>query len=154
MSWIGSIWLIFSVLWGLGALQALGLSGSIASAIGRTILPAFILIGVGRSVRKRARSVEDPVQPDVAREPVPTPVILPRTDTGYETPRPIATSAPTPQRPIAVPEKARDKSIEVAAQPGKKIPISADTGQAPGSSRPKTSQELIEDARRRWGTRP
>lgn len=155
MSWIGSIWLVFSVLWGLGALQALGLSGSIASGIGSTIFPALILLGVGRAVRRRARSVEDPVQPDVSREPVRTPPILPRTDTSYEPPRPTAPTTPKSPRPVAAAERAPDKPIEVVAGPGHETATPTEWDPAPGSSGPhKTSQELIEEARRRWGTRP
>ena len=155
LSWIGYVWFVFAVLWGLGAIQALGVSGPIARGIGTTIFPAIVMIGVGRAIRRRARPAEDSIRPDVAA-PIRTPPILPRTGAGYELPRPTVPTAPKPPRPVTAPKKAADKPMEVAAaqESGENTTPSELESVAKPAGRPKTSQELIEEARRRWGTRP
>jgi len=155
LSWIGYVWFVFAVLWGLGAIQALGVSGPIASGIGTTIFPAIVMIGVGRAIRRRARPAEDSIRPDVAA-PIRIPPILPRTDTSYELPRPTVPTAPKPPRPVTAPRKVADKPMGVAAaqESGEETTPPGLESVTKPAGRPKTSQELIEEARRRWGTRP
>ena len=154
MSWIGSLWVVFSVLWGMGALQSLGISGPIASGIGETIVPAIVLIGVGRVLRKRARVDQDVIVPDVSPAPRPTPPILPRPQTRVDFPPPAGSSAPKPPPRTVTPQKAAVVTpVEVTpdADPAPEISTN-DLDPTPGAH--KSSQELIEEARRRWGTRP
>jgi len=154
LSWIGYVWFVFAVLWGMGVIEALGISGPVVSDIGGTVFPAIILIGAGRVLRRRARVAEDSIRPDVSRDPVPTPPTLPGSDPRFDFPPP---PAPTTQRPL--PRTVAPRAVVV--EPVEVVPA-GDPDQQPSTGRdlestprqPKTSQELIEEARRRWGTRP
>jgi len=155
LSWIGFLWFGFAVLWGMGAIDMLGLSGSLASAIGSTVFPAIILIGVGRALRRRGLASEETIRPDVSQVPGATPPIIPDTRPRYDPPRPTVPAAPKPAPPPMAPPKA------VVVEPAEvALPDDQGVRSAPGQdpeltpSAPKTSQELIEEARRRWGTRP
>lgn len=155
MSWIGYLWAIFAVLWGLGAVEALGISGPMASGLGSTIFPAIILIGVGRVLRKRARVDEDVILPDVSPRPVPTPPILPGNKPLSSYPPPVIppTSKPPP-RPAPPPQQPGGRRVEVGtdSEPHDEPTPAVDAG-VPSPTH-KTSQELIDEARQRWGTRP
>lgn len=156
LSWIGYLWLVFAVLWGLGIAEAVGLSGSFASSIGRSVFPAIILIGVGRVMRKRSEADPNQPQPDVSRPPAPTPPILPedRPVVSYPAPSPPAPPAPKPSaRPAPQAKQPAVPSAESMAngvQSDEQPP--ADAGLPLPNH--KSSQELIDEARRRWGSRP
>jgi hypothetical protein len=155
LSWVGFLWFGFAALHGVGALDALGLSGSISSGIESMVFPAIILIGIGRAIRRRALASEETIRPDVSRVPGATPPIIPETRPRYDLPPPTGPAAPKPApRPVSPPKAVVVEPVE-AALPDDRAERSA-PGQDPGSTSklPKTSQELIEEARRRWGTRP
>ncbi|HET7846606.1 MAG TPA: hypothetical protein VFL72_03875 [Acidimicrobiia bacterium] len=156
LSWIGFLWLGFAVLWGMGAIDMLGFSGSLASAIGSTVFPAIILIGIGRALRRRALASGETIRPDVSQVPGATPPIIPETRPRYDPPRPTTPAAPPKPAPTPPPPPK-----PVVAEPAEAVlpddqGLRSEPGQDPGltPSAPKTSQELIEEARRRWGTRP
>jgi hypothetical protein len=153
LSWIGYLWLVFSVLWGLGVAEAIGISGSFASTIGRSVFPAIILIGVGRVMRKRSQPAPDQPQPDVSPPLGPMPPILPdeRPVLSYSPPTPPApkpSPRPTPQpvKPVVAPSESMTNAGQSAE------PSSVDAV-AP-SPKPRSSQEMIDEARQRWGSRP
>jgi hypothetical protein len=155
LSWIGYLWFVFAVLWGMGVIEALGLSGSVASGIGGTVFPAIILIGVGRVLRRRARSAEESIRPDVSRGPEPTPPILPGPDPRVNFPPPQAPRAPRPPpRTVTPPQAVVVEPTEAGFPGGEAQQSSPDQDLDPTTGSPKTSQELIEEARRRWGSRP
>lgn len=150
-SWIGYLWFLFAVLWGMGAIQALGVTGSVASFVGRTVLPAIVLIGVGRVLRKRARVDEDVIVPDTSSEPLRTPPVLPRPD---PTPLVVRPVPKPPPRPAAPPKKLVDEPVGVVTETESGDETSPVRELESPSGRHKTSQEMIEEARQRWGTRP
>ncbi len=152
LSWIGYLWVLFAVLWGLGVVEAIGISGSVASSIGTSIVPAIILIGVGRVMMKRSKVDPNEIRPDVASGSVPTPPILPG-DTPVLSYSPPPPSNPRPpQRPTAPPKPAVEP---VMVEPVATNESSGDSGEGGVPlPKPKTSQELIDEARKRWGARP
>ncbi|HEY6627684.1 MAG TPA: hypothetical protein VI193_01715, partial [Acidimicrobiia bacterium] len=131
-------------------------SGSFASSIGRSVFPAIILIGVGRVMRKRSKADPNQPQPDVSRPPGPTPPILPedRPVTSYPPPAPTAPRAPKPAaRPASQTKQSAVPSAESLTDSGQ-----SDQQPPPDAGVPlpkhKSSQELIDEARQRWGSRP
>lgn len=157
MSWIGSLWVVFAVLWGVGVIEALGVSGPIASGLGSTIFPALVLIGVGRLLRKRARVEDVSASADVPPARLRTPPILPKPQARFEVPPPIVLTAPKPPRTVVAPRTVVDKPVETV--PARESSDDASPTREMESAtkpagRPKTSQEMIEEARQRWGTRP
>ena len=150
LSWVGYAWFVFAVLWAMGAPQGLGVSGELASSIGSTIFPSIVLIGVGRALRRRARVVESP-------DSFGTPPTVPRPDASYELTPPPAPAPPKPARTVAPPKKvvAAPTPVVTAPEPGVEPPPSEEPGPVTKpAAPPKTSQELIEEARQRWGIRP
>jgi hypothetical protein len=155
LSWIGYLWVVFAVLWGIGVAEAIGISGSFASSIGRSVFPAIVLIVVGRVMRKRTRVDPNDIQPDVAPGFGPTPPILPGDEPSLYLPPPIVQPAPRPPpRPAAIPKQAvppPPESASVNVEPREEPMLQAEGVPPPHH---KTSQELIDEARHRWGTRP
>ena len=154
LSGIGYLWFLFAVMWGLGLIEALGVSGPVASNVGGTIFPAIILIALGRILRRRAQAGEESIRPDVSRAPVPlTPPILPGSEPRFDVPPPVLPPTPRPKPRTSTPPKTVVEPVEVApAGVPSHGPRTQDLDPTPGP--PKTSQERIEEARRRWGTRP
>lgn len=155
LSWIGFLWFGFAVAQGMGVLDALGLSGSAFSNIGSTVFPAIILIGVGRALRRRALASEEIIRPDVSQVPGATPPIIPETRPRYDPPRPTTPVAPKPApRPAAPPKAVVVEPVEPMLPDDQAVRSAPGQGSGSTPRPPKTSQELIEEARRRWGTRP
>ena len=154
LSGIGFLWFLFAVLWGLGLIEALGVSGPVASNVGGTIFPAIILIAVGRILRRRGQAGEDSIRPNVSRAPQPlTPPILPGSEPRFDVPTPVSRPTLRPQPRTPTPPKTVVEPVDVApAGVPSTGPRTQDLDPTPGS--PKTSQEMIEEAHRRWGTRP
>jgi hypothetical protein len=153
LSWIGYLWLVFAVLWGLGVAEAIGISGPFASSIGRSVFPAIILIGVGRVMRKRSQADPNQPQPEVSAPMRPTPPILPDDRPVFSYPPP----APPSPKPSARPAPQAKQPAVPPAEPV----ITAGQSDEPPPSDPgvqlpkhKSSQELIDEARQRWGSRP
>jgi hypothetical protein len=153
LSWIGYLWVVFAVLWGMGAVEALGISGSLASSIGRSVFPAIVLIGVGRVMRKRPRVDPNDIQPDVAPVLGPTPPILRGNEPLPYFPPPIVQPVPKPPpHPAAPPKQVTTPPESVTKVEPRAEPMPQSDGVPPLHH--KTSQELIDEARQRWGARP
>jgi len=154
LSWIGFLWFGFAILEGTGILDELGFSSPFFSGVGESVFPAIILIGVGRTLRRKGRTSEETIRPDVSQVPAATPPIIPETRPRYDLP-PLTPVPPKPApRPVTPPKAVVVEPVEKVLPD--ELAVRSAPGQDPGSTPrpPKTSQELIEDARRRWGTRP
>jgi hypothetical protein len=115
-------------------------AGSFATIIGST-LPALVLIGVGRTMSRRAAERRD--APALPQPATPT-----RTSSAPPIEPPPAPPAPPPARPSEIlPRPARSAP---APEPVEPIDVRLPPAQTP----PKSSQEMIEEARKRWGSGP
>jgi hypothetical protein len=135
---LGVIWLAVVVFAGLFGLR--DNAGSFATIIGST-LPALILIGVGRTMSRRAAERRDaPALPQPAAPTTPP-------STRQMEPPP---AAPAPSR--SQPSEVFPKPARSAPSPEPDAPI--DVPSPPALSPPKSSQEMIDEARKRWGSGP
>lgn len=139
VSAVGYLWLLFAILSGAGVLEDLPLN------MAGSAFYAVALIFLGRALRKRSRAPSEgesqptdfatsiptpPILPDVARSPSPEPVEL----TPVE---PAPSTSPRPATPRAEPIQDQPSPLEV-------LPVSTH----------KTSRDLVEEARARWGKKP
>lgn len=137
---VGVIWLAAVVFAGLFGLR--DDAGGLATLIGTTI-PALVLLAVGRTLSRRAAERRDaPSLPEPATPSAPS-----------------STGPAAPQPPRSAPSRAQPS--EVLPKPVKPAPQSAPEPEAatklpppPTPPAPKTSQEMIEEARKRWGSGP
>ena len=106
LSWIGFLWFGFAVLEGTGVFDELGLSGPLFTGVGESVFPAIILIGVGRALRRRGRTSEETIRPDVSQVPGATPPIIPETRPRYDPPPRPTPAAPKPAPRSVTPPKA------------------------------------------------
>jgi hypothetical protein len=130
---LGVIWLAAVVFAGVAGLR--DEAGTLSALIGSTV-PAFILIAVGRVLSRRAAE----------RREQPT---LPQPTTPPTEPRVTSPAAPPPQPSQVIPKPAKSTPAP-APQPDALPELAPPSAPSP----PKTSQEMIEEARRRWGSRP
>jgi hypothetical protein len=135
---LGIIWLAVVVFAGLFGLR--DNAGSFATIIGST-LPALVLIGVGRTMSRRAAERRDaPALPQPAAPTTPS-------STAQREPPP-APPAPSPSQPSEVfPKPARSAPAPPPDTPADILP-------PPAPTPPKSSQEMIDEARKRWGSGP
>ncbi len=143
---LGTLWLGFVVLAGLGVLSDVGVSeGFFAGAFGSAI-PGVLLLWAGRVLRRRARTMATQIEP-VAPAPVPGPTEK-RVPTirieSIQTETPPAPSPPPPTiiKPAAkpVPSPTETSAVEPVDLPPPLVP-----------PEPKTSRQLIDEARKKWG---
>jgi hypothetical protein len=143
---LGTLWLGFVVLAGIGVLSDVGISeGFFAGAFGSAI-PGVLLLWAGRVLRRRARTMEAQIEP-VAPAPVPGPTEK-RVPTirieSMHTETPPAPSPPPPTiikpAPKPVPSPTETSAVEPADLPPPLVP-----------PEPKTSRQLIDEARKKWG---
>ena len=155
LTWIGLVWVSLIVLGGMGILNPGGPLGDfIARFLTGGILPAFVLLAAGRALRRRSRKrVGEPEQPVESLDRPPAPRAEP------PTPAPVkASPAPAPPKPPQPrPEpKPAPKSLEEvllkmedrsSTAPERVVddPIELDL-----HTTPKTSQEMIDEARRKF----
>jgi len=167
----GFLWIGFIVLVGMGVLSETGMSGGFAAGIGGSILPGLLLLAAGRAVRRRARTIEartapmptvdestsegrrvPSIRPEPLERPAPTVTRVPNPIPNPPLPQ---ADQPMPPRPEPVPKARRGptRNVEETVSHGEGVPPGDDSvGPKPdGASRPKTSQELVDEARRRWG---
>jgi len=161
---LGFIWIGIVALGGMGLLAELGFSGEFLAGVGGTIVPGLLLLFAGRSLSRRVAKTQATTVavPGGAKPPV-----APASRVPTSRPKP-AQQAPIP---ISLPaeEKPPPRSVVKPAPSARPIPEpTAETGDAveeplsmlkdpaaflpSGSSRPKTSQEMIDEARKKWGT--
>ena len=151
---LGVLWLGFIVLGAIGVLAEVGISeGFFAGAFGSAI-PAVLLLWAGRALRRRARTMEVEAEPtSIPSTPAHSDKRVPSIrvePTQVDTP-PIF-SGPAPIPPPPSPTKPTPKPVQ---------PMSSSPESPPGdlldlpppleTPEPKTSRQLIEDARKRWG---
>jgi hypothetical protein len=135
---LGIIWLAVVVFTGMFGLR--DNAGTLASLIGTT-LPALILIGAGRTLSRRAAERRD--APALPQPESPT-----TSSSTSQTQKPPAPPTSTPSQPSDVfPKPAR-------SAPGPQPEPPVELSPPPSPSPSKTSQEMIEEARKRWGTSP
>jgi hypothetical protein len=170
LSAIGVIWLILVALAGLGVLSESGWSGGFFAGIGSSLIPGLLFLAAGRAVSRRARSVAE----TGPMSQTSTPPIIPAGE-GYTTPErpaqrapilfepappPTPTRTPPPPRPAV--EKAPEPPGESRAEMDRRLEetftqLDRAGKPQPGASadkpRPKTSQELVDEARRKWGSK-
>jgi hypothetical protein len=159
LTFLGVIWLAFVVLGSIGLLSEVGIGeGFFVGAVGSAI-PAVLLLAAGRALRRRGRTIDEQSRPapvpmvpassekrvPTSRTVQPTEVVTPPILLGSPTPRTQLRPKPPsrPVEPVAGPEVIPDVETPSGSTDGLP-PI-------PTPSPPKTSRELIEEARKRWG---
>lgn len=177
LSVFGLAWAGLVVLGGLGILEQLGMSPALVAALGGSIIPALIFIAVGRGIQKRSgagtpqpssrgpsaqipRGQRGPGGSRLRPSPRVTPPILP----GGPVPGPAAPKPPAP-RPVEPPPIAPEAAPTITepergapvmeSKPGQhtvQAPRYPSTGIAKPDSPKKTSKQMIEEARRKWGS--
>jgi hypothetical protein len=162
----GVAWLVVVVLAGMGLVSEFGPAGGVLAWLGGSFIPALILLAAGRAIRRRARTMDGndtvAIPTNIPGKRVPStrpestrPVVTPPVIPGRTPPA----SRPIPRQldPLPPPSTPRPSSLEEV------IPPPADTGPEPKpvpppppavdptTVRPKTSRELVEEARKKWG---
>jgi type IV secretory pathway VirB10-like protein len=148
---IGILWAGLVVLGGVGVLSELGMSGAFLAGFGGSLIPALLLLAAGRALRRRATSIKDRTEPQQASTGA--------QDTGKRVPtiqlepRPTPVPLPAPQPPPAKPTKPAPRPADPVTQADPAAETTPDAAPARSTSpaRPKTSQELLDEARKRWG---
>ncbi len=149
LTWVGSAWLALIIIAGLGAFRGSPLD-EIVSIVGASLVPAVLLIAAGTALRRRQKAVERQAEP----------VVVPRRPQGPRRPPPPApVKKPAPRAPeppaYGVPEPDQDdlrERLESGAEdefdPASHPMFDFDFGIGAGGM-PKTSKEMIEEAKRR-----
>lgn len=169
---VGLLWAALIVLAGMGILSELGMSGAFLAGLGGSIIPPILLLAAGRALRRRARSMEGqagipPVPsgtgdsgkrvPTSRVEPTttPTPVLFPAP--GSSPPKTPPKTPPKPAGPVTPSGREGPSGIEeVIAELKGEPPVETKGSTPPAkmparSTRSKTSQELVDEARKKWG---
>ena len=143
---LGTLWLGFVVLAGIGVLSDVGISeGFFAGTFGSAI-PGVLLLWAGRALRRRARTMQTQIEPvEPVRVPGPTEKRVPTIRVeSMQTETPPAPSPPPPTiikpAPKPVPSPTETSAVEPADLPPPLVP-----------PEPKTSRQLIDEARKKWG---
>ncbi len=140
---LGTLWLGFIILGGIGVLSDVGVSeGFFAGAFGSAI-PGVLLLWAGRALRRRARTMETQVEP-VAPTPVPNPTEK-RVPTIRVEPLQVETPHPPPVKPAPKPTS----TFPIPKEPPPDDLIDLPPPLVPPE--PKTSRQLIDEARKKWG---
>ncbi|HVR77879.1 MAG TPA: hypothetical protein VMS99_05745 [Acidimicrobiia bacterium] len=181
LTFLGLVWIGLIVLGGIGILSRLGVREPfIAGLVGTSIIPGLLFLASGRVLRRRAATMAEP-EGQTSSTPVPdqelsrskgkgvrsirleptarpapkqsTPPMPIPTPTREPTPPRPAQQRPRPVDPIAKARRDVAKGLEEAVAG---LEESTESSQQLGSiggkrPRPKTSQELVDEARRRWG---
>jgi hypothetical protein len=143
---LGTLWLGFVVLAGLGVLSDVGVSeGFFAGAFGSAI-PGVLLLWAGRVLRRRARTMATQIE-TVAPAPVPDP-----TEKRVPTIRIESMQTETPPAPSPPPRtiiKPAAKPAATSTEAPAVEPVDLPPPLVPPE--PKTSRQLIDEARKKWG---
>ena len=145
---LGTLWLGFLVLGGIGVLSNVGISeGFFAGAFGSAI-PGVLLLWAGRSLRRRARTMEPQI------EPAPPASVPGPTEKRVPTIRIESSQTETPPSPIPLPpSQVRTAPKPVPPAPSPNEPLPNDLIDLPPPlvpPEPKTSRQLIDEARKKW----
>jgi hypothetical protein len=174
---VGTIWVGVSVLSAMGLFATLGLGGVLPAGVVSSIWPAFILIAMGRGITRQSRAgkpgttsrvpqpgttLTPPILRDYQAVPSRPPTPAP------SAPKPVAPSRPAAPPPVvaapppvvaapppvvAPPSSTREPVLDDFPETIESLPptsLSPDPLDMPDSlPRPKTSKELIEEAKRR-----
>jgi hypothetical protein len=166
LTFIGVFWIGIVLLAGLGLFSEFGFARGFLAGIGGSIIPGVFLLAAGRALRRRARAMGEetpvivtPTGPTTPGKRVPTtrterpetivtPPVLPgQTPPTRPVPRQLDPLPPptTPTRNleevIPPPESEPEQTAARPAPPPTRLP----------AARPKTSRELVEEARQKWG---
>lgn len=181
LTFLGLVWIGLIVLGGIGILSRLGVREPfIAGLVGTSIIPGLLFLASGRVLRRRAATMSGPegqssstpvpdqelskgkgkgvrsIRLEPTARPAPKPATPPMpipTHFPEPTPPRPAQQRPRPVDPIAKARRDVAQSLEEAVAG---LEESTEPSQQLGSiggkrPRPKTSQELVDEARRRWG---
>ena len=166
LTFIGVVWLLIVVLAGMGLVSEFGPAGGVIAWVGGSFIPALLLLAAGRALRRRARSMDGddtvvipttvpgkrvPTTRPESTRPVATPPVIPG--------RAPPTSRPTPRQldPLPPPATTPPSGLEdvipppVDPSPEPKPVIAPPPAADRSTGRPKTSRELVEEARKKWG---
>ncbi len=143
---LGTLWLGFLVLGGIGVLSDVGISeGFFAGAFGSAI-PGVLLLWAGRALRRRARTMETQIEP-ATPAPVPGP-----TDKRVPTIRIESMHTETPPAPSPAPPIITKPAPKPASSPTETSAVEpVDLPPPLVPPEPKTSRQLIDEARKKWG---
>jgi hypothetical protein len=167
LTFIGVFWIGVVLLAGLGLFSEFGFARGFLAGIGGSIIPGVFLLAAGRALRRRARAIGDEA-PVIVTPTGPTPPGRRVPSTRTERPETIVTPpvlpGPTPrtppvprqQDPLPPPRSTPSRSLEEVIPPPESEPEDAKTKSSPPpvglpATRPKTSRELVEEAKRKWG---
>ncbi len=143
---LGTLWLGFVVLAGIGVLSDVGISeGFFAGTFGSAI-PGVLLLWAGRALRRRARTMEAQIEP-VAPAPVPGPTEKRVPTIRIESMQTETPSAPSPPPPTII--KPTPKPVPSPTETSAVEPVDLPPPLVPPE--PKTSRQLIDEARKKWG---
>ena len=153
VSVLGYLWVVVFFLNRAGLFAELGIN---LGDLGGNIIPAFILIGVGRAMRRRATPKTD--EPESPR-----PVVLRPGQEVAAKPRPDVAASPTNPKPKPKPEPLKQTRTEVAknleqvlADMEGEAVDTVDSGVETGAAlealdvAPKTSAEMLEEAKHQF----
>ena len=174
LTFLGAVWFGIVVLAGIGLLEEFGANGDFLAGVAGSIIPAFLLLAAGRALRRRARAAEKapvavattvPTVPEkrvpTSRTETPTTTLTPPRLPGWAPPpeRPSGRPVPRQVEPLPPPSTVATRSLEEVIPPADKAPSGAEP--SPSASPlpttrgkpvpPKTSRELVEEARKKWG---
>lgn len=161
---LGWVWVGFVIFGGIGLLRELGFSGGSVGGILGSVIPGFILIGIGRAITRRATTVkeEEQIPPPARRQSRPVPASRPAPRSVERESRRTQTSKPKPKpasRPAELEhmEKSLEEllgEMETGQVSAGEVPAIEDmVGDTDLEFRPMTSDELIADARRKWSSK-
>ena len=143
---LGTLWLGFLVLAGIGLVSDVGISeGFFAGAFGSAI-PGVLLLWAGRALRRRARTIDMQIEP-VTPAPVPDPTEKRVPTMRVESMQTETPAAPSPLPPTII--KPASKPVPSLTEPPGMEPVDLPPPLVPPE--PKTSRQLIDEARKKWG---
>ena len=152
LSAIGFAWFLLSILADMGVLSEFGLPRDLVVGLSGNFFTPVILIIAGRSVRKRAKKRTEKGETQPAR-PAPRPA--PRPTPSPEAPRPKpedqseSSGEPTTQRRDVMSLEEALAGLEPETEPAEESVSPSSAEQLDGT---KTSAEMLEEARRKWGS--
>ena len=155
---VGVIWLVIVALAGLGILSESAMSGGFLAGLGSSLIPGLVFLAAGRALSRRAKSVAGEPQPLPLTA---TPPIVPRREvhsppTEPAQKAPIPYEPPPPSEPVIMPPlptvqpvaETREEKSKRLAEAFSRLEDAKDEKSA---FRPKNSQEMIDEAKKRWG---